>query len=64
MWHPLFLFQMHSFMGKFLYIIALLLALGWAVCYFVFHFGAAIHILLVISLVIIIMRFFGQKNIV
>jgi hypothetical protein len=51
-------------MGKYLYIIALLLAIGWSVGYFAFHFGAAIHILLVIALVIIILRFFGQKNIV
>jgi len=53
---------MKSIMGKFLYIIAFLLALGWAIGFFAFHFGAAIHILLVIALVIIIMRFFGQKN--
>jgi len=57
-----FSLEMKSIMGKFLYIIAFLLALGWAIGFFAFHFGAAIHILLVIALVIIIMRFFGQKN--
>jgi hypothetical protein len=49
-------------MGKYLYIIALLLGLGWSVGYFAFHFGAAIHVLLIIAIVIIIMRFFGQRN--
>jgi hypothetical protein len=57
-----FLFQTKYFMGKLLYMVALLFILVWIIGFFGLHFGVAIHILLIIAIVIIIMRFFGQKN--
>lgn len=43
-------------MGKLLYIIAVILIIGWLVGFFAFHAGGIIHILLVIALIAIIIR--------
>jgi hypothetical protein len=49
-------------MGNLLYIIAVVLVIGWAVGFFAFHTGGLIHILLVIALVAIIFRIIqGRK---
>jgi len=43
-------------MGNLLYIIAVILIIGWLVGFFAFHVGGLIHILLVIALIVIIVR--------
>lgn len=43
-------------MGNLLYIIAVLLIIGWAVGFVGFHAGGLIHILLVIALISIVLR--------
>jgi hypothetical protein len=49
-------------MGNLLYLIALILIIGWAVGFFAFHVGGIIHILLVIALIAIILRVIqGQR---
>ena len=43
-------------MGNLLYIVAVVLIIGWLVGFFAFHAGSIIHALLVIALIIIIVR--------
>ena len=43
-------------MGNLLYLIAVILIIGWALGVFVFHAGGLLHILLVIALIAIILR--------
>ena len=44
------------FMGNILYIIAVILIVGWLLGYFAFHAGGIIHILLVIAVIAIILQ--------
>jgi hypothetical protein len=43
-------------MGNLLYIIAVILIIGWAIGFFAYSAGGLIHILLVIALIAIIFR--------
>jgi len=43
-------------MGNILYIIAVILVIGWAIGFLGFHTGGIIHILLVIALIAVILR--------
>lgn len=43
-------------MGNALYVIAVVLIIGWLVGFFAFHAGGIIHALLVVALIIIIVR--------
>jgi hypothetical protein len=43
-------------MGNILYIIAVILIIGWAIGFFGYAAGGLIHILLVIALVVIVIR--------
>jgi hypothetical protein len=43
-------------MGGLLYLIALILVIGWILGFFVFHAGSIIHILLVIAIIAILLR--------
>ena len=43
-------------MGSLLYLIAVILIIGWAIGYFAFHASGLIHILLVIAVVAILLR--------
>jgi hypothetical protein len=43
-------------MGNLLYIIAVVLIIGWLLGFFVFHAGSIIHGLLIIALIVIIIR--------
>ena len=43
-------------MGNLLYIIAVILIIGWAIGFFAYSAGGIIHILLIIALVAIILR--------
>jgi hypothetical protein len=49
-------------MGNILYILAVILLIGWAIGYFGFNAGGLIHILLVIALISVILRIIqGRK---
>ena len=49
-------------MGNLLYIIAVILIIGWAIGFFAYSAGGIIHILLVIAIVAIILRIIqGRK---
>lgn len=43
-------------MGNLLYIVAVVLIIGWAIGFIGFHAGGLIHILLVIALIAIVLR--------
>jgi hypothetical protein len=43
-------------MGNLLYIIAVILIIGWLIGFFAFHVGGLIHVLLVIALIAVILR--------
>ncbi len=43
-------------MGNLLYLIAVILIIGWAVGFFAYNAGGVIHILLVIAIIAIIFR--------
>ena len=49
-------------MGNLFYLIAVILIIGWIFGLLVFHVGGIIHILLVIAIIIIVIRFLqGRK---
>jgi hypothetical protein len=43
-------------MGNLLYIIAVILVIGWAIGFLGFHVGGIIHILLVIAIIAVLLR--------
>jgi hypothetical protein len=43
-------------MGNLLYIIAVILVIGWLVGFFTYNVGGIIHILLVIAIVVFLLR--------
>ena len=43
-------------MGNLLYVIAVILLIGWALGFFVYSVGSVIHVLLVIALIAIVFR--------
>ncbi|HZL08557.1 MAG TPA: lmo0937 family membrane protein [Prolixibacteraceae bacterium] len=43
-------------MGFLLYLIAIILIIGWAIGFFAFQVGGIIHVLLVIAIIAIILR--------
>ncbi|HOY41839.1 MAG TPA: lmo0937 family membrane protein [Chitinophagales bacterium] len=51
-------------MGNLLYVIAVILIIGWAIGFLGFHTGGLIHILLVIALIAIILRIIQGKSVV
>jgi len=50
-------------MGNLLYIVAVILIIGWAIGYFAYSSGDIIHILLVIALIAILFRLISGKRI-
>lgn len=51
-------------MSNLLYILAVLLIIGWAIGFLGFHAGGLIHILLVIAVIAVILRVIQGKSIV
>ncbi len=51
-------------MRDLLYIIAIILVIGWLVGYFAFHAGGLIHILLVIAVIAVILRVIQGKKVI
>jgi len=43
-------------MGNLLYVLAVILIIGWAIGFIGFHAGGLIHILLVIAIIAVILR--------
>jgi hypothetical protein len=53
---PIFYTTKISFMTNLLYVVAVVLIIGWLLGFFFFHAGNLIHILLVVAVVAIIIR--------
>jgi hypothetical protein len=51
-------------MGNLFYTVAVILILLWALGFLAFNLGGIIHILLVIAIIVIILRFISGKKIV
>ena len=51
-------------MRDLLYLVAVILIIGWLVGYFAFHAGGIIHILLVIALIVIVLRLIQGRKII
>jgi hypothetical protein len=51
-------------MGNLLYVIAVILVIGWAVGFIGYNAGGLIHVLLVIALIAVILRLIRGKEIV
>jgi Family of unknown function (DUF5670) len=49
-------------MGNLLYVVAVVLIIGWLVGFIGFHAGGLIHILLVIALIAIILRVISGRK--
>jgi hypothetical protein len=49
-------------MNSLLYIIAVILIIGWLLGFFVFHAGSLIHVLIVIAVIAIILRLIRGNN--
>ncbi|WP_156133271.1 lmo0937 family membrane protein [Lacinutrix sp. Hel_I_90] len=50
-------------MRSLLYIIAVLLIIGWALGFFAYSAGGLIHVLLVVAVIAILLRLIGGKGI-
>ena len=51
-------------MGSLLYIIAVILIIGWAIGFFAYSAGGIIHILLVIAIIAIIFRVIQGRRVI
>jgi hypothetical protein len=51
-------------MGNLLYILAVILIIGWAVGFFAYSAGSIIHILLVIAIIAIIFRLIQGRRVI
>ncbi len=49
-------------MSNILYVIAMILVIGWAIGFFGFYAGGLIHVLLIIALVAVILRIIRGKE--
>lgn len=48
-------------MGNLLYIIAVILIIGWAIGFFGYAAGGIIHVLLVIAIVLVLLKFIRRE---
>jgi hypothetical protein len=46
-------------MGNFLYALAVILVIAWAIGFLGYHAGALIHILLVVAIIAVLLRLIG-----
>ena len=51
-------------MGNLLYLIAVILIIGWGIGFFVYSAGSIIHVLLVIAIIAIIFRVIQGRKVV
>ena len=50
-------------MGSILYILAVILIIGWLLGFFAFHAGGIIHVLLVLAVIAIVIRLIQGRNV-
>ncbi len=49
-------------MGNLLYVVAVILIIGWAIGFFAYSAGGLIHILLVIAIIAILLKVIGGRS--
>lgn len=49
-------------MGNLLYVIAVILIIGWVLGFFVWHAGGLIHILLIIAIIAILLKVINRAT--
>jgi hypothetical protein len=49
-------------MSNLLYLLALILIIGWVIGFFTFHVGGIIHILLVLAIIAVILRIIQGRS--
>ena len=49
-------------MGSILYVVAVILVIGWVLGFFVFNAGSIIHVLLVIAVIAILLRLIRGRD--
>ena len=50
-------------MGSILYILAVILIIGWLLGFFAFHAGSVIHLLLVLAVIAIVVRLIQGRSV-
>lgn len=50
-------------MGSLLYILAVILIIGWLLGFFAFHAGSIIHLLLVLAVIAIVIRLIQGRSV-
>ena len=58
------IFLKYNIMGNLLYIIAVILVIGWALGFFYFSAGGIIHVLLVIAIIAIIFQVIRGRRVI
>jgi hypothetical protein len=56
------LFTLNNFMSSLLYLVAVILLIGWVLGFFVFSAGSIIHVLLVLAAIAILIRLIGGSQ--
>jgi hypothetical protein len=56
------LFTLNNFMSSLLYLVAVILLIGWVLGFFVFSAGSIIHVLLVLAVIAILIRLIGGSQ--
>jgi hypothetical protein len=51
-------------MGNLLYVVAVVLIIGWLVGFFAFHVGSIIHVLLVIAVILILLKVIQGRRVI
>jgi hypothetical protein len=49
-------------MGNILYVLAVILIIGWLLGFFAFHAGSIIHLLLVLAVIAIVIKLIQGRN--
>jgi hypothetical protein len=50
-------------MGKLLYIVAVIIVIGWLIGFVGFHIGGAFHLLLLIAIVVVLLNIIQGKKV-
>ena len=56
------LLTVNNFMSSLLYLVAVILLIGWVLGFFVFSAGSIIHVLLVLAIIAILLRLIGGSR--
>ena len=56
------LLTVNNFMSSLLYLVAVILLIGWVLGFFVFSAGSIIHVLLVLAVIAILIRLIGGSQ--